>query len=81
MSELSELRAAIEALSARVVALEDELRAQRERSIDADTLRVIAAAVAAYLGHRAKIKQVHFHTGRAWAQAGRSSVQRRQITR
>lgn len=81
MSEIAELRAAIEALTARVGALEDELRAQREAHIDEDTMRVIAAAVAAYLGHRAKIRQVHFHTGRAWAQAGRTLVQRRQITR
>ena len=37
------------------------------------------AAVAAFLGHRAKVKQVHYRTGQAWAQQGRVAIQGHQI--
>ena len=40
----------------------------------------ISAAVAAYLGHRAKVKQVHYRTGATWAQQGRAVVQGRHDT-
>ncbi len=35
----------------------------------------ISAAVAAFFGHRAKIKQMHYRTGAAYAQQGRAVVQ------
>lgn len=79
--EIAELREAVAALSATVEDLTREVQTLRGRidPIDEDTMMAIAAAVSAYLGNRAKIKQVHFHTGRAWAQAGRTEVQRRQV--
>ena len=41
----------------------------------------ISAAVAAFLGHRAKIKQMHYRTGAAYAQQGRAAVvQARHVT-
>ena len=40
----------------------------------------ISAAVAAYLGHRAKVKQMHYRTGAAYAQQGRAVVQGRHDT-
>jgi methylmalonyl-CoA carboxyltransferase large subunit len=40
----------------------------------------ISAAVAGYLGHRAKIKQMHYRTGAAYAQQGRVVVQGRHNT-
>ena len=40
-----------------------------------DTLAVIAAAVAAFLGKRAHVRQVRLISSSAWAQQGRVSVQ------
>ena len=40
----------------------------------------ISAAVAAFLGHRAKITQMHYRTGAAYAQQGRAVVQARHDT-
>ncbi|MGJ3508850.1 hypothetical protein [Enemella sp. A6] len=80
-TELAELRKMVETLTAKVDDLTGEVQTLRGRidPIDEDTMMAIAAAVSAYLGNRARIKQVHFHTGRAWAQAGRSEVQRRKV--
>ena len=43
--------------------------------ISDDTLAVIAAAVAAFLGKRAHVRQVRLISSSAWAQQGRVSVQ------
>ncbi len=43
--------------------------------ITEDELTAIAAAVAAYLGVRAHIRQVRLVSSRAWAQEGRVSIQ------
>ena len=40
-----------------------------------DTLAVISAAVAAFLGKRAHVRQVRLISSSAWAQQGRVSVQ------
>lgn len=42
-----------------------------------DVVVAISAAVAAFFGHRAKVKQVHYRTGAAYAQQGRAVVQGR----
>ena len=39
----------------------------------------ISAAVAAFLGHRARLTQVHYRTSQTWAQQGRAAVQRRNV--
>ena len=80
---VAELLDAVRALTERVDRLEAELRdARASVPVPEDVLIAISAAVAAYLGHRAKVKQVHYRTGAAWAQQGRVVVQgRHDITR
>jgi methylmalonyl-CoA carboxyltransferase 12S subunit len=74
----ADLLAAVRALAERVEQLETELEAVRrttEPGVPDDVVLAISAAVAAFLGHRAKVKQVHYRTGQAWAQQGRVVVQ------
>jgi methylmalonyl-CoA carboxyltransferase large subunit len=77
----ADLFAAVRALSDRVERLEAELHAVRTRQaepgVPEDVVIAISAAVAAFLGHRAKVKQVHYRTGQAYAQLGRAVVQGR----
>lgn len=79
----AELLAAVRTLTARVASLETEvaeLRAAVPRTeLPADVVMAISAAVAAYLGQRAKVRQIHYRTGAAWAQQGRVAVQGHQI--
>lgn len=85
MSEPSadELLAMIAALSQRVEALEHELASVREElpppPIPDDVVLAISAAVAAFLGHRAKLKQIRFSPRPEWARQGRAAVQRRDV--
>ncbi|HEX6247315.1 MAG TPA: hypothetical protein VFZ64_05540 [Nocardioidaceae bacterium] len=75
----AELLAAVRGLSDRVAQLEAELAAvqaqTRQAGVPDDVLVAISAAVAAFLGHRAKVKKVHYRTGEAYAQQGRVVVQ------
>lgn len=69
MSE--DLQATIEALTKRIAQLE----AQAElREIPEDHIVAIAAAVAGYMGCKAKIRQVRLNSGRAWADAARRDL-------
>ncbi|HBY59307.1 MAG TPA: hypothetical protein DEH78_05765 [Solibacterales bacterium] len=44
-------------------------------AISEETLLVISAAIAAFLGERAHIRSVRLISSRAWAQEGRVSIQ------
>ncbi len=73
-----ELLAAVRALTERVERLEAELavvEAQQPPVVPEDVVLAVSAAIAAFFGHRAKVKQVHYRTGQAWAQQGRVVVQ------
>lgn len=74
-----ELLEAVRALTERVESLEAELARghHTKAGVPDDVAIAISAAVAAFLGHRAKVKQVHYRTGQAWAQQGRAVVQGR----
>ncbi len=74
---VAELVEAVRSLSERVAQLEAELAQRREQNpgVPEDVAIAISAAVAAFLGHRAKIKQMHYRTGQAYAQQGRVVVQ------
>ncbi|WP_226963896.1 hypothetical protein [Nostocoides sp. F2B08] len=74
---VAELVDAVRSLSERVAQLEAELAQRRAQNpgVPEDVAIAISAAVAAFLGHRAKIKQMHYRTGQAWAQQGRVVVQ------
>lgn len=75
----ADLLAAVRTLADRVAHLEAELEAvrspHREPGVPDDVVIAISAAVAAFLGHRARVKQVHYRTGQAWAQQGKAVVQ------
>jgi methylmalonyl-CoA carboxyltransferase large subunit len=74
---LAELVEAIRTLTERVDHLEQSLQEQEAAGVPEEVVLAISAAVAAYLGHRAKVKQVHYRTGAAYAQQGRAVVQGR----
>ncbi|MFA6297601.1 MAG: hypothetical protein WCS84_07885 [Nocardioides sp.] len=76
---VAELLEAVRSLSERVSHLEAELEQRRldNPGVPEDVAIAISAAVAAFLGHRAKVKQMHYRTGQAWAQQGRVVVQGR----
>ena len=80
---LAELLATVNALAARVESLESELAAVRAelppREVPEEVVIAISAAVAAFLGHRARLTQVHYRTSQSWAQQGRDAVQRRNV--
>lgn len=81
---LADVLAAVQALSERVEALESELAAVRAdlppKEVPEEVVIAISAAVAAFLGHRARLKQVRYRTGGdAWTQQGRAAVQRRDV--
>jgi methylmalonyl-CoA carboxyltransferase large subunit len=88
ISELAELRAEIARLSERLAKLEvagqavSPVRAQvpepppkEPESITEEELLAISAAVAAYLGVKAHIRQIRLISSGRWAQEGRVSIQ------
>jgi methylmalonyl-CoA carboxyltransferase large subunit len=85
---LDEIRAAIGALGARVAAIEEKAVQAAPRvaapaatpapapaGVTEDMVLVITAAVAAFLGERAHVRQIRLIASSAWAQQGRVSVQ------
>jgi methylmalonyl-CoA carboxyltransferase large subunit len=77
---LAEVLEAVRALNERMDRLEASLHEQEAAGVPEEVVIAISAAVAAYLGHRAKIKQMHYRTGATWAQQGRAVVQGRHDT-
>ncbi len=81
---MRQLAAAIEALSARVAALEPqapvasppapEVKIEQE-GISEEVILAISAAIAAFLGKRPRIRQIRLIGTGAWAQQGRVSIQ------
>ena len=72
--DLALMRSEIRALAHRVELLEGEVR-QLRQPIPEDDIFVLAAAVAAYLGKRAPIRQVRLLGTHNWSQQGRVSIQ------
>ena len=69
-----ELLELVKKLSQRVDSLEHEIKGIRllnAQNVPEETMVAIAAAVAAYLGHRAKRRQAHFTASRSWQTATR----------
>lgn len=75
MSTNEELLELVKSLSERVEGLEVKIKSLEVHTKDVpeDTMVAIAAAVAAYLGHRARRRQRRFATGRNWASNTRRS--------
>ena len=78
---VDDLRRQIEALTRRVAELEAPhvpaaaVRQPESPDISPDELIAISAAVAAYLGVRAHVRQIRLIGSRVWAQEGRVSIQ------
>ena len=66
----------VEELQRRVVKLERELADRRDRQgpVPIETILAISAAVAAYLGKKATVRQIHYSHTNSWARMGRSAV-------
>lgn len=84
LAAVERMSAQVGALSVRVEALESELSMVRAdlpaAEVPDEVIIAISAAVAAFLGHRARLKQVRYRTGGdAWTQQGRAAVQRRDV--
>jgi len=73
--QLAALRAEIAALTARVGRLEEAAAREPSEPVDEETLILISAAVAAYLGKRAPIRRIRLKSSAAWAEQGRASIQ------
>lgn len=75
MSQDAELLDLVKALTERIEGLELKIKTLELKTADVpeEALVAIAAAVAAYLGHRAKRRQRHLTTGRNWTSATRRS--------
>ncbi|MGC4153436.1 MAG: hypothetical protein QM628_10180 [Propionicimonas sp.] len=75
MSQDAELLDLVKALTERIEGLELKIKTLELKTADVpeEAMVAIAAAVAAYLGHRAKRRQRHLATGRNWTSATRRS--------
>jgi methylmalonyl-CoA carboxyltransferase large subunit len=75
--QIEALRRQVEALTERLTQIEGPAPAAqpKEEGISGETLTILAAAVAAYLGKRAPIRQVRLAGSQAWAQQGRAFIQ------
>jgi methylmalonyl-CoA carboxyltransferase large subunit len=71
---LLELQAEVRALSQRLQRLEREVQGLRQ-PIPEEDLYILAAAVAAYLGKRAPLRQVRLLGTSHWSQNGKISIQ------
>ncbi len=74
----AELLELVKSLTERVDSLETEIKSIRmltNDEVSEDVMVAIAAAVAAYLGHRARKRQAAFNRGSAWQIAARRSQQ------
>lgn len=77
---MAELEDKFLALTERIATLETRLAAlEAKQRIPEEDLVLIGAAVAAYFGHKAKVRAVRFGTQARWAAATRSRVQDRSV--
>jgi methylmalonyl-CoA carboxyltransferase 12S subunit len=75
MPTTEDLLARIEELTRRVEWLEASVDGPHApTTVPPDVVLAISAAVAAYLGKRARVRQIHLSGGMSWAQAGRAAV-------
>jgi methylmalonyl-CoA carboxyltransferase 12S subunit len=73
-AEIAQLKQMLEILTQRLSSVESVAEPAEER-LSEETLIAIAAAVAAYLGHKPKIRQIRLVRSASWAQEGRVSIQ------
>ncbi|GAA3862742.1 hypothetical protein [Tessaracoccus defluvii] len=77
---VNDLRGALEALAAKVTALEARVaELENAQEIPEEDLIAIGAAVAAYFGHKAKVKAIRYGTQSRWAAATRERLHNRSV--
>ncbi len=77
---LQELRDAVAALTEKVAALEARVESLEDcRQIPEADLVAIGAAVAAYFGHKAKVRAIRYGSQTRWAAASRARVHDRSV--
>lgn len=74
-NEITELRLRVEKLETLLAAAQSAPVPEAKPEIAPDMVLVISAAVAAFLGKRATIRQIHLSSSSAWAAQGRATVQ------
>lgn len=82
MSDVSvkELQEQVQALTERLTSVEAQLAAlNSDKKIPEEHLVVIGAAIAAYMGHKAKVRAVRFRHQESWAAAARNRVHNRSV--
>lgn len=78
--ETQDLQAQLAALLEKVSALEDRVATlESQQEIPEEDLVAIGAAVAAYFGHKAKVRAVRFGRQATWAAASRERVHDRTV--
>mgnify|MGYP007004693354 FL=1 len=76
----TDLAAQLAALTERLSALEGQVeRLKKNQRVPEEDLVAISAAVAAHLGHDAKVKAVRFSQSSSWTREGRGRVYNRQV--
>ncbi|HJE51812.1 MAG TPA: hypothetical protein K8V15_07520 [Tessaracoccus flavescens] len=77
---LQELRDAVAALTEKVAVLETKVAAlEANQEIPETDLIAIGAAVAAYFGHKAKVRAIRYGSQTRWAAASRGRVHDRSV--
>ena len=77
---VNDMRGALEALAAKVTALEARVaELENAAEIPEEDLIAIGAAVAAYFGHKAKVKAIRYGTQNRWAAATRERLHNRSV--
>lgn len=82
-NEIVRLRQQVDTLGERLAAMEARLVEMQtladyyreSQKVDEETMMVISAAVAAVLGHKAKVKQIQLASSVGWTRAGLTEVQ------
>jgi methylmalonyl-CoA carboxyltransferase 12S subunit len=74
-NEIAELRHRVEKLEALLAAAKPAPVVATKQEIAPEIVLAISAAVAAFLGKRATIRQIHLSGSSAWAAQGRATVQ------
>jgi methylmalonyl-CoA carboxyltransferase large subunit len=77
-NEITELRQRVEKLEALLAAtraVPEAAPAASKQGISSEIVMAISAAVAAYLGKRATIRQIRLTSSNAWSAIGRATIQ------
>lgn len=79
-ASVKELQEQVLTLTERLASVEAQLAAlNSDKKIPEDHLVVIGAAIAAYMGHKAKVRAVRFRHQESWAAAARGRVHNRSV--